>query len=34
MGVPDTFGKSGTAEKLMQYFHLTAEDIVKKIKEK
>lgn len=34
MGVPDTFGKSGTADKLMQYFHLTAEDIVKKIKEK
>lgn len=34
MGVPDTFGKSGTAEKLMQYFYLTAEDIVKKIKEK
>lgn len=34
MGVPDTFGKSGTADKLMQYFHLTAEDVVKKIKEK
>ena len=29
MGIKDTFGKSGKAEKLMEYFEITAKDIVK-----
>ena len=29
MGIKDTFGKSGKAEQLMEYFGLTAKDIVK-----
>ena len=33
MGIKDTFGKSGKAEELMKYFELTAENIVKRIKE-
>lgn len=33
MGIKDTFGKSGKAEKLMKYFEITAEDIVKQCKE-
>lgn len=33
MGVNDTFGKSGKAEELMKYFNLTAEDIIKRVKE-
>ena len=32
MGIKDTFGKSGKAEELMKYFHITAEDIIEKIK--
>lgn len=28
MGIKDTFGKSGKAEKLMEYFEITAKDIV------
>ena len=31
MGINDTFGKSGKAEELMKYYHITAEDIVNKI---
>lgn len=31
MGITDTFGKSGKAEELMQYFGITAKDINKKI---
>lgn len=27
MGIKDTFGKSGKADELMQYFHITSEDI-------
>lgn len=30
MGIKDTFGRSGTAEQLMKYFEITAEDIVRK----
>ena len=30
LGIIDTFGKSGKAEELMKYFHITAEDIIKK----
>ena len=30
LGINDTFGKSGKAEELMKYFHITAEDIIKK----
>ena len=30
MGIPDTFGKSGTAESLMEFFEITDDDIVKK----
>ena len=30
MGINDTFGKSGKAEELMEYFEITAKDIVKK----
>ena len=29
LGIIDTFGKSGKAEELMKYFHITAEDIIK-----
>ena len=29
MGINDTFGKSGKAEELMEYFEITAKDIVK-----
>ena len=29
LGIKDTFGKSGKAEELMKYFHITAEDICK-----
>ena len=29
MGIKDTFGKSGKAEELMEYFEITAKDIVK-----
>lgn len=32
MGIPDVFGKSGKAEKLMEYFKITAKDIVEKFK--
>ena len=31
MGIKDTFGKSGKAEELMEYFGLTAENIVKEV---
>ena len=31
LGVHDTFGKSGKAEKLMEYFGITAKDIIKSI---
>ena len=30
MGIKDTFGKSGKAEELMEYFEITAKDIVRK----
>lgn len=30
LGINDTFGKSGKAEELMKYFHITAEDIINK----
>ena len=33
MGIQDRFGKSGPAKELLKYFELTAEDIVKKVKE-
>lgn len=33
MGVKDTFGKSGKAEKLLEYFKLTSKDIIEKVKE-
>lgn len=33
IGINDTFGKSGKAEELMEYYGLTAENIIKKIKE-
>jgi len=29
LGIKDTFGKSGKAEKLMEYFEITSEDIIK-----
>lgn len=32
MGIKDTFGKSGKAEKLLQYFGLTKEEIIKQVK--
>ncbi len=32
MGVPDTFGRSGSPEELMAYFHLTPEYIVREAK--
>lgn len=31
LGIQDSFGKSGKAEELMKYFHITAEDIIKEI---
>ena len=31
MGIKDTFGKSGKAGELMEYFGLTAENIVKEV---
>ena len=31
LGIKDTFGKSGKAEKLMEYFEITAKDIIKEI---
>lgn len=31
MGILDTFGKSGKAEKLMEYFHITSQDIVQQV---
>ena len=34
MGVKDRFGKSAPAKELLEYFGLTAEDIIKKVKEK
>ena len=30
LGINDSFGKSGKAEELMKYFHITAEDIINK----
>ena len=33
IGVKDTFGKSGKAEELLQYYGLTAENIIKTVKE-
>jgi len=33
MGVKDTFGKSGKAEELLDYFKLTAKYIIEKVKE-
>ncbi len=32
MGVNDTFGKSGKAEKLLEYFKLTSKDIIEAVK--
>jgi len=32
MGIPDTFGKSGSTLELMKYFNITAEDIAERIK--
>ena len=29
MGIPDTFGKSGNAQKLMEYYQITANDLVR-----
>ncbi len=31
MGIKDTFGKSGKAEELMKYFHITKDDIITEI---
>lgn len=31
LGIIDTFGKSGKAEELMKYFHITAKDIIENI---
>ena len=33
LGVKDTFGKSGKAEKLLEYFGLTSKGIIEKCKE-
>ena len=33
MGIKDRFGKSASAKELLKYFELTAEDIIKTIKE-
>ena len=33
MGIKDTFGQSGKAEELMKYYEITAENIIKEIKE-
>ncbi len=32
MGINDCFGMSGKAEELMKYYHITAEDIIEKVK--
>ena len=32
MGIPDTFGKSGKGEELMEYFGITAKNVIEKIK--
>ena len=32
MGIKDTFGKSGNAQKLMEYFKLTYKDIIEEVK--
>ena len=32
LGIKDTFGKSGKAEELMEYFGITAKDIIKNFK--
>lgn len=34
LGIPDCFGKSGTAEELMKYFKITKEAIIRAVKEK
>jgi len=34
IGINDTFGKSGKAEELLEYYGLTVENIIKKVKEK
>jgi transketolase len=34
MGINDTFGKSGEAKKLMEYYKITSKDIVEKISSK
>ena len=31
LGIKDTFGKSGKAEELMEYFRITAKNIVKEL---
>ena len=31
MGIPDTFGKSGSTAELMRYFKITDKDIIEKI---
>ncbi len=33
MGIKDRFGKSGPAKELLKYFGLTADEIVKTVKE-
>ena len=33
MGIKDRFGKSAPAKELLKYFELTAEDIIKVVKE-
>ena len=33
IGVKDTFGKSGKAEELLEYFGLTSKNIIEKVKE-
>lgn len=33
MGIPDVFGKSGKAEKLLEYFNLDTKSIIQKVKE-
>jgi len=33
MGIKDRFGKSASAKELLKYFELTAEDIIKMVKE-
>jgi len=34
MGIKDRFGTSGPAKELLKYFELTAEDIIKIVKNK